>query len=134
MKIRDHCTIDSRGFAVLAICIVGVGAVLVDFLWVGERGSINIEVISLNFAFGGLLLNRILPPREKNAWTRLRILRLVTESLFAIAVSGLIVWGVLYGAWFNFFPLLTAPTIMLAVYLLIKYGFKPNEREGKTAP
>lgn len=93
MKIRDHCTIDSRGFAVLAICIVGVGAVLVDFLWVGERGSINIEVISLNFAFGGLLLNRILPPREKNAWTRLRILRLVTESLFAIAVSGLIVWG-----------------------------------------
>lgn len=134
MNIREHFTIDAMGFTVLFICIIGVGAVLVDFFWIAERGTLNIEAIFLNFAFGGLVLNRILPVPDNLSLARLRVLRLVSEVLFAIAVLVVIVWWVFYGIWFNFFPILMAPSSTLAVYLLINYGFKPNDREGKSPP
>jgi uncharacterized membrane protein len=125
MKIRNHFTIDSTALAVLVICLVGVVAVLVSVFWNIE--SPNLKVAVLFIGLNALILNRILPATDKIDWVRLRNLRLITESLFAIGLVGLIVSWVFYDKWFNFFAVLIAPSFILAVYLLINYGFKTND-------
>ncbi|GEM_PF-2559867 len=134
MKIGDHFTIDSRGCALFAICGLALVGVLVQFFW-NNAGTYDIDILMLIFGISGVLINRILPPSGKVARPRFRNLRLVTESLFTIGLVGIIVSWVFYEPRSNFFELLMAPSIILAAYLLIKYGFGPhaNDREGETA-
>jgi len=72
-----------------------------------------------------------LPPSGKVTRTRFRILRLVTETLFTIGLVGVIVWWLFYETRAHYFELLMLPTIIVAGYLLIKYGFGPNAHERR---
>jgi hypothetical protein len=134
MKISDHFTTDSRGFLVTAICGLAFVGVLVQYFW-NISGTYDIDVLMLIFGISGVLINRILPPSGKVARPRFRNLRLVTESLFTIGLVGVIVSWVFYETRTHFLELLMLPTIILAAYLLIKYGFGPhaNDREGESA-
>ena len=133
MKNKVQFTIDSRGFAVAIICCLAVVGVFVQYFWNFE-GPNNIDVLMFIFGISAVLLNRLFPPSDKMARPQLRILRLVTESFFTIGLVGAIAWWVFYETSFNFFELLMMPSIILAIYLLIKFGFKPNDRDGETTP
>lgn len=133
MKNKVQFTIDSRGFAVAIICCLAVVGVFVQYFWNFE-GTNDIDVLMFIFGISAVLINRLFPPSDKMTLSQLRILRLVTESFFTIGLVGAIAWWVFYETSFNFFELLMMPSIILAIYLLIKFGFKPNDRVDETTP
>ncbi|NBC24684.1 MAG: hypothetical protein GVX78_03620 [Bacteroidetes bacterium] len=129
MKITNEFSLDAKGIKVLSIILFGLVVTLTCVL-MNEKFSLMLP----NFVIGSsaVALNRILAPPQKSFLAdKFKVLRTITEFLFALGVIGVLVMFFLYSEWFILFPILMAPAFLLSLYLVIHYAFGATQNEER---